>query len=183
MTLVRAVVERIVALGIVDERAVAEKLDPGDLDRTLDYFGGVQDLLFELGIGYSIDYKTFRHACENDGAGYREELRYIAAATRGLLTITDVELVDDADGDHLLRFRTNGEPHEWPISHRPDEDFEASLQFTTSMDAFTPSGTPARWCSVELDEDLEFVFADPVALNRLGAEYGVTFEPQPAADD
>jgi hypothetical protein len=182
MPSVGEVVDRIVQLGVVDESTVSDKLDSADLERTLDYFGGLLGLLDQLGIVYSVDYKSFRHACDDDGAGYREELKWIADCTRGLVTITDIALVDDADGDHLLRFRANGEPHEWSIAHGPDEDFDATLEFTTSMGEFSPAGRPERWCTIEPVEpggDLRYVFADPAALNRLGAEYGLTFEPEP----
>jgi hypothetical protein len=187
MTPVREVVDRIVALGIVDERTVAEKLDPHDLGQTLDYFGepdedGVRYLLDDLGIRYTTDYKTFRGACEDGASLYREELELAAACARGLLTVTDVALVDDARGDHLLRFRCNGQPHEWHITHGEHEDFEAGLTFATWLCDLLPAGSSRRWCTIEPpDPDVgsEFVFGDPAALNRLGAEYGLTFEPTP----
>jgi len=179
MPSVREVVDRVVELGIADEGRVAAKLSPEDLDEPLDHFGGVVGLLAQLGVVYSIDYKTFRHACDDGGAGYRAELGWIEACTRGLVTITDVALVDDGEGDHLLRFRTNGEPHQWSLPHGPDENLGASLEFTTSMSEFAPAGRPERWCTVEpweLGDDVEFVFGDPAALGRLGAEHGLAFE-------
>jgi hypothetical protein len=65
------------------------------------------------------------------GRAAQEQLKSVAAASCGLLTITDVELLDgdkDAgDEHHVLRFRCNGEPHEWLITHGPDEDLDASV--------------------------------------------------------
>jgi hypothetical protein len=184
---VRQVTDRIVELGLVDAQTPAQALGPEVLDETLDYFGesdheAVLSLLDHLGIRYSTDYKTFRYPCQSDGAVYREELDLIAACGRGRLTITDVALVDDANGHHLLRFRCAGQPHEWQIGHGPNEEFEAQLTFATSIGDLVPAGSSARWCSVDPpDPDVgsEAVFGDPEALRQLGARFGLTFEPMP----
>jgi hypothetical protein len=111
---------------------------------------------------------------------YREELARIATCGRGLFTITEVELVDTADGDHLLRFRCNGQPHEWPIAHGPDEEYDAQAIFCWSVGELVPPGSPARWCTVDPgDPDVtsEAFFGDPAALNVLGGPFGLVFEP------
>ncbi|MFE7801483.1 hypothetical protein [Nocardia sp. NPDC057440] len=178
---VREVADQIVELGLVD----AAVLDPMDLDYTLDDFGATESqavlvLLDYMKVRYSTEYKTFRHACEDDAWVYREELERIAACGRGLFTITEVELVDTAEGDHLLRFRCNGRPHEWPIAHGPDEEFDAQSIFCWSVGELVPPGSPARWCTVDPgDPDVtsEAFFGDPAALNVLGGPFGLQFEP------
>ena len=195
---VRQVAERIVELGLVDAQTLAQTLDPEELDRTLDYFGepdhmAVVGLLDHLGILYSTDYETFDGACDHGAEVYRRELERVAACGRGLLTITDVEVVDVftverfariyAEGDHLLRFRCNGQPHEWPIEHGPrEEEADAQLTFATRIDGLMPpAGSPARWCSIDPPDPgvgSESVFGDPEALSQLGAQFGLTFRSE-----
>ncbi|NUS44362.1 MAG: hypothetical protein HOQ24_11820, partial [Mycobacteriaceae bacterium] len=131
---------------------------------------------------YSTEYKTFRGACENDAWVYRAELERIAACGRGLFTITDTEVVDTADGWHLLRFRCGGRQHEWPVVHGPDENIDAQELFCSAVGQLTPSDSPARWCTVSPgDPDVtgEAFFGDPTALNALGTPFGLLFEPIP----
>lgn len=181
---VREVAERIVELGVVDASAT-DQVSPNELDKTLDYFGHSDDqamlsLLDTLGIRYSADYKTFRYACESDGDGYRAELQHISECGRGLLPITEVEFVDDEDGDHQLEFICNGELNEWNIPHGDDEDFDAQLEFGMNLANLISPDSPARWCRVEPHDDnlsIDMVFGDPEALRALGAEFGVTFVP------
>ncbi|GAA5079943.1 hypothetical protein GCM10023319_20040 [Nocardia iowensis] len=154
---VREVADRIVELGLVDAAVVAAELDPETLDYLLEDFGATESaavllLLEYVKVRYSTEYKTFRRACENDAWVYREELARIAACGRGLFAITEVELVDTADGvhpAHLLRFRCNGQPHEWPIAHGSDEDLDAQQVFCWSVGELVPTGSPARWCTVD----------------------------------
>ncbi|MDQ7909280.1 hypothetical protein RB614_32645 [Phytohabitans sp. ZYX-F-186] len=177
--------ERVVELGLVDAEAAAALGREVPLDQTLDYFAesdgqAVLRVLDALEIWYDIGYKTFRGVCEFEDQLYREQLDRIAARTRGLLTVTDVELVDDEDGDHLLRFRCNGEPREWRIPHddEEEEEFSATMEFTMGISKLVPAGSPARWCGVDIDDadfGPQFVFGDPVALRQLGSEFGLKF--------
>lgn len=182
---IRQLVDRIVALGLVEPQVPARELSPRVWDETLDFFGepdrlAVLGMLDFLGIRYTVDPRTFRGACAYGSDVYREELERMAACGRGLLSIADVELLDTPDGDHLLRFRCNGQPHEWPIGHRPDEAFEAQVAFATFVWDLVPAGSPARWCTVDPpdpDAGPAAVFADPEALRQLGTPFGLTFEP------
>ncbi|MFE9574845.1 hypothetical protein ACFYO1_00530 [Nocardia sp. NPDC006044] len=184
---VRAVAQRVVELGLVDQSVVAEKLDADILDETLDYFGddelGVLGLLEELGLRYTTEYKMFKGlsvAGEDRLSRYRYELELIASCTQGLLTITEIQLVDGADGGQQLSFRCNGHPQSWPVYPGPDEDLEAQLTFAEYVDTLVPDDSPARWCTPDpSDPDVgsEFVFGDPAALNQLGGAFDLTFEP------
>ncbi|MBL1080099.1 hypothetical protein JK358_37455 [Nocardia sp. 2] len=161
------------------------KLGPADLDCPLNEFGATESLavllvLDYMKVRYSTEYKTFRRACENDAVVYRYELELIAACGRGLFAITEVELAGTIDGVHILRFRCNGEPHEWSIVHGPDESFDAQETFFESVGDLIPTGSSSRWCTVHPgDPDVtgEAYFGDPAVLNALGAPFGLLFEP------
>lgn len=184
---IRQVTERVVELGLVDAATVVDALEPAMLDSTLDYFGVPDDravlrLLSSLGIWYDVDPDAFRGVCEDGPQLYEEQLRLIADRTRGLITITDVDVVDDeAGGHHVLRFRSDGEPREWRITHDEDEDeeeFDAVMTFSMRIHELVPAGSPARWCTVKIDDGAygpQAVFGDPEALRQLGAEFGLTF--------
>ncbi|GAB3841201.1 hypothetical protein GCM10027610_050100 [Dactylosporangium cerinum] len=181
---VRQAVGRLIELGLVTADAVAEHVTREALARTLGYFGrptwnGALGLLSGLGMTYGMDHKTLRYACEDGVEAYEDELRSIADATGGLITITDVTLVNDAD-DHLLQFLCNGAPHEWTIPHvDDDEGLEAQLIFATHIRELTADGSPAEWCQVQSPPDgygFFAVFADQELLNQFGAPYGLTFE-------
>ncbi|GAA3239844.1 hypothetical protein ACFO1B_09185 [Dactylosporangium siamense] len=182
---VRQAVGRLIELGLVTADAVAERVSPVVLARTLDYFGrptrnGALGLLRDLGMTYGMDHKTLQYACEDGVEAYEEEFRSIAAATGGVLTITDVTLVDDED-DHLLQFLCNGVPQTWEIPHVEDDDegLEARLIFATQLRELTADGSPATWCHVESPPDgygFFAVFAEHELLNQFGAPYGLTFE-------
>lgn len=189
---VRQVVERAVALGLVDRPADGE-LPGSAADKTLDYYGepdarALLGLLSDLGIVYEVDYKTFRGLGDSTDderlAMYRRELEVIAGKTRGRIAISDVELVD-VEGRQRLRFRRDGQPVEWPVYPGPDEDFDALLTFTTYLDDLVPATSPERWCSVESphdpDEAPAFIFADPAALAELARPFDLTFSPNPDA--
>lgn len=188
---VRQVAERIVELGLVDLETAHYALDSATLDRTLDYFGepdgrAVLRLLDRFRIWYAVDYKSFRGVCEDGLELYESELREIEDRMRGLVDITDIEVVDEADGEdefHVLRFRCDGNAHEWRIAHDEDEDeeeFDAVMEFALRVHDLKPTDSPARWCGVEID-DASFgpqaVFGDPEALRQLGAEFGLVFRP------
>lgn len=180
---VQQAVDRLIELGLVTAEAVAERLTPMELAEPLDYFGepasqGALGLLDSLDMTYSIEHDTLRIACKDGVADYESELGFIAAASGGMLAITDVTLVDDDAGDHLLRFRCNGAPHEWKIWHDDDERLDAQITFAYSIDDLVVDGSPARWCQAERPADEVWfvaVFADPSLLNQFGAPYGLTF--------
>ncbi|WP_157172386.1 hypothetical protein [Nocardia pneumoniae] len=179
---VRQVTARIVELGLVAESTVEQGIQADLLDEKLDYFGDSESeavlyLLDELGIRYTTDYKTFRDACGGSEV-YREELECVAACTRGLLSITDIELVDDTVGNHVLRFLCNGQPHEWNIAHNDEEDIETQMVFSYGLEDLLPRDSSARWCGVDSDDinfGMQAVFGDPQALSVLAAEFGIKF--------
>jgi hypothetical protein len=181
---VREAVKRLIGLGLVTADLVALRLTAEELDETLDYYGdsaaeGAVGLLGALGMTYDIDYKTLRHACAEGIPAYEEELGYVAAASRGLLTITDVTLVDDDNGHHLLRFRCNTVPHQWKIIHEDKEHMNAQTTFAMGVDDLLAGGSPARWCQPDpLPYGFIYysAFADPDLLNEYGEPYGLTFE-------
>ncbi|WP_157573983.1 hypothetical protein [Nocardia jejuensis] len=181
---VREVADRIVELGLVDTAAVSA-LDPRDLDYALDDFGateclGVLLLLDDLKVRYSTDYKTFRHACEDNAWAYRTELARVAACGRGAFTFTEVELINTAEGNHLLRFRCNGQSHNWPIMHGPTENTDAQTIFCWALGELMPRDSPARWCTVTPADPYvtsEAYFGDPATLNELGGPFDLRFEP------
>lgn len=186
MDTVREVVDLIVELGIVDQTTVGETLEQDELDKPLSYYGhtpqqAVLSLLDNLGIRFAFDYKTFRgiEEAEDDERleWYEDVLQTIASCTKGLVTITNVRLVED-DGDWELRFDCNGETEEWPVSPGDEEeDLDAAITFDSYLPGL-PRDSLEYFCSVEpRDEDSsgQAVFGDPEALNRLGAHFGLTF--------
>lgn len=183
----RAVVDRLVELGLVDASTPGEVFESDQLDRPLTDFGhteqdAVRTLLGELGIRYSLSYKAFRGIQDADDeerlSRYRRQLGYIAECARGSVTIADVRLVALAEEDWRLQFDWNGLTHQWPVyPGAPDEDFEAGLVFATYLHGMgaPPAGI---FCSVDpIDEDSsgEAVFGDPEVLNRFGEPFGLTF--------
>ncbi|WP_227998868.1 hypothetical protein [Nocardia australiensis] len=180
------VVDLIVELGLVDPSTPGQKLEPDELDEPLSYYGftaheAVLALLSELEIRYTLDYKTFRGIGDADHDDrlrwYQDELESIASCTRGLVTVTNVRLVE-IDAEWALHFDWNQETISWPVSAGdPDEHFEASLTFASYLSGLAASPSE-RFCDVDpCDEDLngEAIFGNPEALNRLGARFGLTF--------
>ncbi|MEJ3748154.1 hypothetical protein WEI85_33320 [Actinomycetes bacterium KLBMP 9797] len=110
----------------------------------------------------------------------------IADRTRGLITITDVDVVDDeAGGHHVLRFRCGGEPREWRITHDEDEDeeeFDAVMTFSMRIHELVPAGSPARWCAVEINDGAygpQAVFGDPEAMRQPVRRFSCWLPPSP----
>ncbi|MGA6203264.1 hypothetical protein ACPESR_00750 [Nocardia testacea] len=181
------VVNLIVELGLVDQDApMLQTLLTADLEEPLSEYGhtdqsAVLGLFQEIGILYTLDYKTFRGIgeCtdEQRREGYESELQSIAACSRGMVTITNVRLVED-DGKWELEFKCNGTYEYWPVYPGSDEeDLEAGLVFASYVHHL-PTGTVEKFCSVDpgvLDVGGAAVFGDPKALNRLGAHFGLTF--------
>ncbi|WP_280294976.1 hypothetical protein [Nocardia abscessus] len=185
---VREVVDLIVELGLIDpDTPTRLTLVAESLDEPLTYYGhtersAVLTLLSEVGIRYTLDYKTFRgiDECTDDERRewYETELESIAACSRGRVAVTNVRLVENDTKSELL-FDCNGVTESWPVYPGDDEDVEASLVFATSLTGIH-TGVVERFCSVDPpDEDVsgEAVFGDPEALNRLGAHFGLTFAP------
>lgn len=183
---VREVVDLMIELGLIDPDISAQKpylaesldaplSDYGDTEQT-----AVLDLLSEVGIRYTFDYKTFRgiSGCsdEHRREWYESELQSIAACSRGSVTITDVRLVENETKSELV-FDSNGVTESWPTDPGADEDVEASMTFATYLSGIH-TGLVAEFCGVDpFDEDFsgEAVFGDPQALNRLGAQFGLAF--------
>ncbi|WP_157120138.1 hypothetical protein [Nocardia fusca] len=190
---VREVVDLIVELGLVDPETPAQRTFLGrqllveSFDEPLSYYGHTEQsavlaLLDELGIRYTFDYKTFRHIGESSHDERREwyesELQSIAECSRGMVTITDVRLVEN-DEQWKLVFDSNGVTESWPVYPGDGEDLEAALVFATYVTEIH-TGLVEHFCSVNpLDEDVsgEAVFGDPEALNKLGVHFGLTFGP------
>ncbi|WP_063057680.1 hypothetical protein [Nocardia sienata] len=190
---VREVVELIIELGLVDPDTPAQRTFLGrqllveSFDEPLSYYGHTEQsavlaLLSELGIRYTFYYKTFRHIGESSHDERREwyesELQSIAECSRGMVTITDVRLVENDEKWELL-FDSNGVTESWPVYPGDDEEFEAALVFATYVTGIH-TGLVERFRSVEpFDEDLsgEAVFGDPEALDKLGAHFGLAFGP------
>ncbi|WP_459547433.1 hypothetical protein [Nocardia sp. X0981] len=185
---VREVVDLMIELGLIDpELPAREPFLAKSLDEPLSYYGdtehsAVRELLSEVGIRYTFDYKTFRGisgcAEEERRQWYESELRAIADCSRGMVTITDVRLVEN-DMESELRFESNGITESWPTDPGDDEHFEASLTFATYLTGI-PTGRVEQFCDIEpMDKDIsgEAVFGDPRALNRLGAHFGLNFWP------
>ncbi len=181
------VVDLIVELGLIDASTPGRALEPDELDKPLSYYGhGVQaavlHLLGTLGIRYTFDYKTFRGIGEADDderlQWYEAELQSIASCSRGLVSITNVRLVEN-DTESELQFDCNGETESWSVGQPNDEDeeIEAAIAFATCLSGI-PWDSLQCFCAVDpLDENLsgQAVFGDPEALNRLGAHFGLTF--------
>ena len=137
----REVVDLIVELGLVDPSTPAEVLRDGTLDEPLSYFGrtaqhAVRNLLSELGIRYTFDYKAFRGIGDCDDEErldwYREALETVAGCARGAVTLGDVRLVEVDDEEWELQFEWNGVLESWPIYPGGEEEsMEAALTFAT----------------------------------------------------
>lgn len=190
---VREVVELIVELGLVAPETPAQRTFLGrqllveSFDEPLSYYGHTEQsavlaLLEELGIRYTFDYKTFRHIGESSHDERREwyesELQSIAECSRGMVTITDVRLVENDEQWELL-FDSNGVTESWPVYPGDDEDLEASLVFATYVTGIHTGVVEQFWSVDPLDEDIsgEAVFGDLAALGKLGARFGLTFGP------
>ncbi len=139
-TTAREVVNLIVELGLVDQSTPRRTLAPDQLDKPLSYYGqptqhAVCTLLSYLEIRYTVNHKTFRDIGDRDDAErlecYRSELETIASHTRGLVTVSNVRLVE-ADTEWELRFDWNDETMSWPVEPGDEEEaFEATLTFST----------------------------------------------------
>jgi hypothetical protein len=180
---VRQAVDRIVELGLASPDMVAKHL-ADYLDLTMADFGGgateaktVTELLVDLGVGFDVHTDDVDHL-----DGYTSALEELAACTGGLFTVTDIELAEDDDGQEVLRFRCNGELVQWPVDHVDDEYLD-TLAFAEHVDEFTdPAASPRRWAVPNVDGEriyYRYVFAEPVALRRLGEEYGIEFDVYP----
>src|SRR5437763_3091154 len=179
---VRQVVDRIVALGLADRAAVDKALQPQWLDQPLSGYGGANEaetvtgLLVDLGVGFDVHTDDVDHL-----DGYTSALTEAAACTGGLFTVTDIELTDDGEQE-LLHFTRNGEPVAWPVDHVDDEYLD-TMVFAERIDEFTdPDRSPRRWAAPTVDGELlhcRYVFAEPVALRELGAEFDVEFDVYP----
>lgn len=179
------VMERVRASGVVPGLTDEWPLDVSP-DTPFDYYGtpdgdALVSLLEEFEIVYLLEHKSFPGPDFDDEsrlAMYRQELESIAQKSRGLLTITDVELVDVAGGrggEQIVQFRCNGDLVRWgPVTPGEDEDLEAVLAF--DLGELVPKSSPERWCWVtepEIPGYLAYVFADPAALTELGRPFGL----------
>lgn len=186
---VREIVDLMVELDLVDRDSIAQNTFLTEaLDKPLSYYGhtdqsAVRHLLSEVGIRYAFDYKTFRGIDECTPGERREwfdsELQSLAACGRGKVTITDVRLIEN-DAEWELQFDCNGAIESWPVDPGDDdEDIEASLTFATYPTSLFVD-LVERFCFVtppDSDVSGEVVFGNPAALERLGAQFGLSFRP------
>jgi hypothetical protein len=157
------------------------------LDTPLDGWGrdersALFPLRSEVGIHYTFDYKTFRGIgeCTADERRqvYESELQSVAARSRGMVTITNVRVVEDEPDCWFLEFDCNGVTESWP-DPGDDENMAVSMAFADCLPDLT-TGTIERFCFVDPRSGTylgEVVFGEPEALNRLGEHFGITFNP------
>lgn len=183
---VRHVVDMMIELGLVDadicarQSCLAESLDAPLSDYGKTEQAAILELFSVMEIRYTFDYKTFRgiDECSDEERRewYESELQAIAACSRGMVTITDVRLVED-DTESELVFEANGFTESWPTDPGEEEDVEAAITFATYISDI-PTGLTEKFCAPDpIDEDVsgEAVFGDPLALNRLGEQFGLSF--------
>ncbi|MFC9432380.1 hypothetical protein [Nocardia sp. NPDC057030] len=174
---IRQTAEWIVGLGIGDPRML-ERSDPYLEARCTDAYD-VQGVLIGLGVLCLLDSEQFERVHERGLQVYCAQLQALSDTTRGKVTITDVA-VDELHGDHLLRFRCNGEQKTWSIPHGPTEceDYDAFQVFMDRIADLTPASSPERWCGpVEptTDDEVVYAYGDPAALRTVGERFGIRF--------
>jgi hypothetical protein len=138
---------------------------------------GVQILLDHLGIVLHYDPDAWNQVHDRGVKLYQKELGRLSACSRGLVSISDIDLTDDV-GDHVLHFHCNGRPRVWKIPHGPNEDYDAFDVYINRIHELVPDQSPERWCWAEAwhpDEGPTFVFGDPHALEQLGVEVGAEY--------
>ncbi|MBB3098420.1 hypothetical protein FHR83_006119 [Actinoplanes campanulatus] len=143
-------------------------------DQPLSYYGedvagALIDMLEGWGAGVRIHPKV-------DGLleGYRDLFDRFAASSGGAVTITDVELLDGADGERI-RMLVNGDELVWHLEHQSDRYIDTLMVFEIA-DRLTPRDDTDPRVFVEVhdaDEQSGYVFADPAALSILIRELGI----------
>lgn len=164
--------------GVVEAETALSKLDDHVAGMDLEYFGlqsrgeAIVCLLEEVGRAISIpnDDIELEH-------GYHGLLEAVTTCTDGALVVTDVTLVQRGGRDDLLRFRVNGQWHEWNVEHVHPEYLD-QLTILEKFGTLTPPGT-RRWADVPADQIgfAAMVFAEPSALDALAAEYHIDLQP------
>lgn len=173
---VRDLFDRAVALGLVTtERAAATPTyGASGLDEPLVGPDGepgdeVAEWLVALGVGFTVHGEDV----DDVAAAYEDTLLALAACTRGLFTIIDVQL-----RGNQLTFRSNGRPVTWHVDDFGD--YLDHMPFFEDLDTFELPTSPLRWHERpyrESGDDDYYFFAEPVALATLAREYALEVVP------
>ena len=170
LTTVGQMADRAVELGIVAVAGLAEDDLRGQplSHYGEDIAGALIDMMEEWGAGVRIHPKV-------DGllVGYRDLFDRFAASSAGTVTITDVELLDGADGERI-RMLVNGDELVWHLEHQSDRYIDTLMVFEIT-DWLTPRDDTDPRVFVEVhdtDDQSGYIFADPAALSILIRELG-----------
>ncbi|MEU4219380.1 hypothetical protein [Actinoplanes sp. NPDC026623] len=171
LTTVGQVADRAMELGIVAAGVPAED----DLrDQPLSYYGAgiagaLIDMMEQWGAGVRVHPKV-------DGLleGYRDLFGRFAASSGGAVTITDVELLDGADGERI-RMLVNGDELVRHLEHQSKRYLD-TLMVLEIADRLAPRDDTDPRVFVEVhdtDDQSGYIFADPAALSILIRELGI----------
>ncbi|MET8153118.1 hypothetical protein ACIBSW_23410 [Actinoplanes sp. NPDC049668] len=106
--------------------------------------------------------------------GYRDLFDQFAASSGGAVTITDVELLDTADGERI-RMLVNGDELVWHLEHQSDRYLDTLMVFEITERLVPRDDTDPRiFVEIHDDDDQSgYIFADPAALSILIRELGI----------
>jgi hypothetical protein len=171
LTTVGQVADRAMELGIA---AVGEPAEDDLRDRPLSYYGediagALIDMMEGWGAGLRVHPKV-------DGLleGYRDLFGRFAASSGGAVTITDVELLDGADGERI-RMLVNGDEFVRHLEHQSNRYID-TLMVLEIADRLAPRDDTDPRVFVEVhdtDDQCGYIFADPAALSILIRELGI----------
>ncbi|MGA5298629.1 hypothetical protein ACPCHT_01800 [Nucisporomicrobium flavum] len=171
LTTVGQVADRASELGI----AVVAGQDEDDLrDQPVscygeDLAGALLSMMEEWGPGVRVHPKV-----DTLLTGYRELFDRLTASSGGAVTITDVELFEEA-GDERIRMLVNDDELVWHLEHRSDRYID-TLMIAEIADRLTPRDSTDPRVFVDIahnGEGFGLIFADPAALSILLRELGI----------
>ncbi|WP_131743361.1 hypothetical protein [Actinomadura roseirufa] len=123
--------------------------------------------------------------------GYRDLLESAADCTGGAVTVGDVELVEDEEGEESLHFLRNGEPVWWPVEHGPGEHLDLQTVMEC-IDDLEPGDARMFYAlpGEEPDDDDAYILATRAQAHYLHDRFGLDLEglgrvkqpPVPAPD-
>lgn len=177
-TTYRILAARLVELGLASEdraESALEEIGDGtpDLDAEVDE-DGVLDILDELGL------TVWASAAKVDDLedGYREILEGAAAITGGAVSVEDVELVEDEDGEESLHFLCDGESLWWVVEHESDGYLDL-LTVAECIDDLEPGDDPRMFYALpgeDSGDDDVYLLATPAQARALHDEFGLDLE-------
>jgi hypothetical protein len=143
-------------------------------DRPLSYYGeDIAGALITMMEGWGAGVRVHPKV---DGLleGYRDLFDRFAATSGGTVTITDVELLDEADGERI-RMVVNGDELVWHLEHQSDRYIDTLMVFEiTERLAPRDDTDPRVFVEVhDTDDQSGYIFADPAALSILIRELGI----------